>query len=54
MYNFDVVGYLPSPLWNPYGKPPRVASNLGALSAPVQPQLPVTTGSVEARRRGAW
>ena len=49
MYNFDVVGYLPSPLWNPYGKPPRVASSLGALSAPVQPQLPVTTGSVEAR-----
>ncbi len=48
MYNFDVVGYLPSPLWNPYGKPPRVASNLGALSAPVQPELPVTTGSVEA------
>ena len=48
MYNFDVVGYLPSPLWNPYGKPPRVASNLGALSAPVEPELPVTTGSVEA------
>ena len=47
MYDFDVVGYLPSPLWNPYGKPPRVAANLGALSAPVQPELPVTTGSVE-------
>ena len=42
MYNFDIVGYLPSPLWNPYGKPPRVASNLGGLSAPVEPQLPVT------------
>lgn len=48
MYNFDIVGYLPSPFWNPYGKPPRVASNLGGLSAPVQPQLPVT--AVEAAR----
>jgi len=51
MYNFDVVGYLPSPLWNPYGKPPHVAANLGALSAPVQPQLPVTTATVEAPPR---
>jgi hypothetical protein len=43
MYKFDIVGYLPSPLWNPYGKPPRVAADLGNLSAPVEPQLPVTT-----------
>jgi hypothetical protein len=42
MYNFAVVGYLPSPLWNPYGSPPRVSSNLGGLSAPVEPTLPVT------------
>ena len=51
MYNFDIVGYLPSPLWNPYGKPPRVASNLGGLSAPVQPQLPVTTVAAAPPRR---
>jgi hypothetical protein len=51
MYNFDIVGYLPSPLWNPYGKPPRVASNLGGLSAPVEPQLPVTTVAAAPPRR---
>jgi hypothetical protein len=45
MYNFDIVGYLPSPLWNPYGRPPRVAENLGGLSNPVVPTLPVTTVS---------
>ena len=43
MYKFDIVGYLPSRFWNPYGKPPAVSSNLGAMSAPVEPELPVTT-----------
>lgn len=50
MYNFDIVGYLPSPLWNPYGRPPRVADSVGAISAPVMPQLPVTTVEAPPRR----
>ncbi len=41
MYDFAIVGYLPSPLWNPYGAPPRVSRDLGALSAPLEPTLPV-------------
>lgn len=53
MYEFDIVGYLPLPLWNPYGRPPRVADSLGALSAPVQPQLPVTTVAPPPPRRVA-
>ena len=52
MYDFDIVGYLPSPLWNPYGRPPRVASNLGGLSAPVEPQLPVTVAEAPAAAAG--
>lgn len=50
MYGFQIVGYLPSPLWNPYGKPPRVAADLGALSAPIEPQLPVTAAPAPVRR----
>lgn len=51
MYNFDIVGYLPSPLWNPYGRPPRVSANLGALSAPVEPELPVAAREAPPPRR---
>ena len=53
MYKFDIVGYLPSRFWNPYGKPPPVSSRLGAMSAPVEPELPVTSvprASPPARR----
>jgi hypothetical protein len=39
MYDFDVVGYLPSPLWNPYGRPPRVDKDFGGLSQRVEPVL---------------
>ena len=42
MYDFTIVGYLPSPLWNPYGKPPEVSKDLGGLSAPLEPTLPQT------------
>ncbi len=42
MYRFDIVGYLPSRFWNPYGKPPAVSADLGAMSAPIEPELPVT------------
>ncbi|MCB1487515.1 MAG: cellulose biosynthesis protein BcsN, partial [Bauldia sp.] len=41
MYGFTIVGYLPSPLWNPYGKPPPVSESLGGVSAPFEPTLPV-------------
>ncbi len=42
MYGFTIVGYLPSPLWNPYGKPREVSKDLGGLSASVEPDLPVS------------
>ena len=48
MYRFDIVGYLPSRFWNPYGKPPAVAASLGAMSAPVEPELPVTAAPVRS------
>lgn len=52
MYRFDIVGYLPSRFWNPYGKPPAVSGDLGAMSAPIEPELPVSTPvrSAPARR----
>ena len=48
MYRFDIVGYLRSRFWNPYGKPPAVSGNLGAMSAPIEPQLPVTSAPVRS------
>ncbi len=42
MYDFTIVGYLPSPLWNPYGSPPEVGKSLGGLSAPLEPPLPTS------------
>jgi hypothetical protein len=33
MYGYTVTGYLPTAFWNPYGKPPPVAADLGGLSA---------------------
>ncbi|MCB1486996.1 MAG: cellulose biosynthesis protein BcsN, partial [Bauldia sp.] len=41
MYGFTIVGYLPSPMWNPYGNPPPVSESLGGASAPFEPTLPV-------------
>ncbi|MEP0322375.1 cellulose biosynthesis protein BcsN [Bauldia litoralis] len=46
MYGFTIVGYLPSPLWNPYGNAPKVSQSLGALSAPYEPTLPVVEAPV--------
>jgi hypothetical protein len=42
MYRFDIVGYLRSRFWNPYGNPPAVSSSLGEMSSPVVPQLTTT------------
>ena len=39
MYDFTIVGYLQSPTWDPYGRPPKVSEDLGGLSAPVRPVL---------------
>lgn len=39
MYEFTIVGYLPSPAWDPYGRPPKVSEDLGELSAPIRPVL---------------
>jgi hypothetical protein len=33
MYGYTITGYLPTAFWNPYGKPPPVAADLGGLSA---------------------
>jgi hypothetical protein len=48
MYRFDIVGYLPSRFWNPYGKPPAVSGDLGTMSAPIEPELPVTAAPPRA------
>jgi hypothetical protein len=33
MYGYTVTGFLPTPFWNPYGKPAPVPADLGGLSA---------------------
>jgi cellulose biosynthesis protein BcsN len=33
MYGYTITGYLPNTFWNPYGKAPPVAADLGGLSA---------------------
>lgn len=50
MYDFTIVGYLPSPAWDPYGRPPKVSEDLGGLSAPIRPAIETRPAPVKPAR----
>ena len=39
MYGFTIVGYLPSRMWNPYGKARPADPRIGEMSAPIVPPV---------------
>jgi hypothetical protein len=42
MYGFTITGYLPSRMWNPYGKAPPPDPRIGEMSAPIIPPIEPT------------